>query len=164
MTIILMLAGLTTGGMKFVKTKQKNNQAEIQISLLSKGIEDYKLDNGDYPGDENAGGSSGEDQSNMLFQALYWDSDDDGIGMTPGSRDEDQTIYLSELDPENDAQKWIDGSGATAEIVDPWENEYRYRRGSGAMNPDYDLWSTGQDGETSGNGTDDKDKDDIRNF
>jgi len=150
--------------MQFVKTRQKNNQAEIQIGLLSKGIEDYKLDNGDYPGAEDAGGSSGEDESNMLFKALYWDSDDDGNGMPPGSPDEDQIVYLSELDPLNDAQKWTEGSGEFAEIIDPWENEYRYRRGSGALNPDYDLWSMGKDEVTAGDGTDDKDKDDIRNF
>ncbi len=157
MTIILILAALTTGGMQFVKTRQKNNQAEIQIGLLSKGIEDYKLDNGDYPGAEDAGGSSGTGESNMLFRALYYDGFEAGDDGTA-------SIYLSELDPLNDAQKWTEGSGSSAEIIDPWENEYRYRRGSGALNPDYDLWSMGKDEDTEGDGTDDKDKDDIRNF
>lgn len=157
MTIILLLAGLTIGGLQYVKTKRDNNRAEIQINLLSRAIEEYNLDNGDYPGDEDAGGTSGEDQSNMLFQALYYDgfmAEDDGSA----------SIYLSELDPENDSQKWLDGTGASTIIVDPWKQEYLYRRGSAAMNPDYDLWSKGEDGETAGDGEDDKDKDDIRNF
>jgi general secretion pathway protein G len=161
MTIIIILAAMVMGGFGFVKTKQKNHQAEIQIKLLENAIQEYHSDNGDYPGDENAGGSDGIDQSNMLFQALYWDTDDDGNGMSPSSPDEDQTIYLDELDPDNDSQKWVDGTGATATITDPWGEEYRYRRGSGASNPDFDLWSTGPDGPDGAAGND---KDDIKNF
>jgi general secretion pathway protein G len=161
MTIILILAGLIIGSFQFVKTRQKNNQAEIQINLLGKAIEEYQLDNGKYPGDENAGGTAGTIQSNKLFNALYWDSDEDGR-VVPN--DDDQIIYLSELDPENDTHKWIKGTGGTATIVDPWGAEYRYRRGTGALNPDYDIWSIGPDGESSGDGQDDDDKDDISNF
>jgi general secretion pathway protein G len=157
MTIILILAAMSMGGLTFVKNRQAYNKTEIQISLLERGIEEYKLDMGDYPGDENAGGSEGTGESNMLFLALYYDgfqAADDGSA----------SIYLSELDPVNDTQRWISGSGQNATIIDPWKGEYRYRRGSGAMNPDYDLWSMGKDGETAGDGTDPKDKDDVRNF
>ncbi|MES2981553.1 MAG: type II secretion system protein GspG [Verrucomicrobiota bacterium] len=154
-TIILLLAGLSLGGLRFVKTKRDNNRAEIHINLISKAIEDYKLDNGDYPGDEDAGGGDGKGESNMLFQALYYD------GFMAENPD---AIYLSELDPNNDSQKWLEGTGASTKIIDPWKREYLYRRGSGAMNPDYDLWSMGEDGATSGNGTSPEDKDDIRNF
>lgn len=158
MTIILILAGLIIGSFQFVKTRQKNNQAEIQINLLGKAIEEYQLDNSKYPGDAEAGGADGTVQSNMLFNALYWDSDEDGQ-VVPD--DDDQIIYLSELDPENDTHKWIEGTGGTATIVDPWGEEYRYRRGSSALNPDFDLWSTGPDGPDGLNGND---KDDISNF
>jgi prepilin-type N-terminal cleavage/methylation domain-containing protein len=159
MTIIIILASLTVGGLQFVKTRQNNNKAEIQINLLSRGLEEYNLDNGDYPGDEDAGGANGTGETNMLFQALYYDGFE---AMEAG--DESATIYLSDLDPLNDSQKWLEGSGSTATIVDPWKNEYLYRRGSGAFNPDYDLWSKGKDSETEGDGEADKDKDDIRNF
>ena len=154
MTIILILAGLVIVSFSFVKTKQKNNQAEIQIKLLEKAIEDYRLDNSDYPGDADAGGSTGTGESNMLFRALYYD------GFVAGN-DGSASIYLSELDPDNDNQKWIDGTGASATITDPWGEEYRYRRGSSASNPDFDLWSTGPDGPEGTNGND---KDDIGNF
>lgn len=153
MTIIMLLAALTIGGLQFVKTKRDNNRAEIHINLLSKAIEEYKLDNGDYPGDADAGGSSGENQSNMLFQALYYE------GFLAGD-DGSASIYLSELDPLNDSQKWLEGTGASTKIIDPWKREYLYRRGSGAVNPDYDLWSRGEDGDEP----DANDKDDIRNF
>jgi prepilin-type N-terminal cleavage/methylation domain-containing protein len=157
MTIILILAGLIIGSFAFVKAKQRNHQAEIQINLLEKAIEDYQLDNSDYPGDADAGGSTGTGESNMLFRALYFD------GFEAGD-DGSASIYLSELDPLNDTHNWIDGTGATSTIIDPWGAEYRYRRGTGAMNPDFDLWSIGQDNETAGDGEDAKDKDDIGNF
>jgi len=153
--IIIILAGIVIASMEFVKTRQKNNQAEIQIKLLENAIEQYHTDNGEYPGDPDAGGTTGTGQSNMLFRALYYDG---------FLADDNSLIYLSELDPATDVQKWIDGTGAAAIIVDPWEVEYRYRRGSGALNPDYDLWSVGADGESAGDGEDDKDKDDISNF
>lgn len=158
-TIIFILAGLTVGGLQFVNTKRDNSKAEIQINLLSRGIEEFKLDQGDYPGDVDAGGSNGLDQTNILFKALYYD----GFSALEAG-DNSATIYLSDLDPENDTQKWIKGFGASSKIIDPWKAEFRYRRGSGAMNPDYDLWSSGKDLETAGDGKDDKDKDDIRNF
>ncbi len=157
MTIILILAGLIIGSFAFVKASQRNHQAEIQINLLEKAIEDYQLDNSDYPGDADAGGSTGTGESNMLFRALYYD------GFEAGD-DGSASIYLSELDPANDTQKWIDGKGATSTIIDPWGNEYRYRRGTGAVNPDFDLWSIGPDEESAGDGEDAKDKDDINNF
>lgn len=156
MTIILILAGLVVGGISFVKTKQKNHQAEVQVKLLENAIQDYHADNSEYPGDENAGGTSGTGESNTLFLALYYD----GFQST----DESIRIYLSELDPITDPQKWIKGTGASATIIDPWGQEYRYRRGSGAVNPDFDLWSSGPDLETAGDGEDSKDKDDIGNF
>lgn len=159
MTIIAILAALSMGGLMFVKEKQKNSKAEIQVGLLSKAIQDYELDNGDFPGEEDAGGSAGTGESNMLFRALYWDG-----YQALESGDESATIYLPELDPSNDTQQWTDGSGASVTIVDPWKNEYRYRRGSSAMNPDFDIWSSGKDGETAGDGKNAKDKDDISNY
>ncbi len=162
MTIILILAGLIIGSFQFVETRKNNNLAEIQINLLGKAIEDYKLDNGDYPGEESAGGSTGTGESNRLFRDLYYDGLQDSTGSIP--------IYLSELDPKNDSQNWIDGPGnssstsASAIITDPWGAEYRYRRGNGAMNPDYDLWSIGPDGKSNGDGDSDDDKDDISNY
>jgi general secretion pathway protein G len=154
MTIILILAGLIIGSFQFVETRQNNNLAEIQINLLEKAIEDYKLDNSDYPGDETTSGAVGD--SNILFRALYYDGFQVGDGSIP--------IYLPELDPDNDSHKWVEGTGGTATIVDPWGAEYRYRRGNGAMNPDFDIWSNGPDGQSSGDGDSDDDKDDISNY
>ena len=63
-TIIVILAGLSLGSFKFVITKQANSQAELQIKLLETAIEEYKLDNGEYPLDDNG--------TNSLYTELYY--------------------------------------------------------------------------------------------
>lgn len=137
--IIAVLAGISFGGLQYVRAKQANEQAKIQIALLSKGLEEYKLDTGDYP---PAG------TSNSLFTALYWD----GASTTPPGM-----IYVSELDPDNNKQGWTTGTGAATTITDPWGQELVYRRPPSSMNPDFDLLSLGNDA-TEGT------SDDIKNF
>ena len=45
-TIIVILAGMVVGGLGYVNEKQAREKAKIQIALLSKALEEYKLDNG----------------------------------------------------------------------------------------------------------------------
>ncbi len=143
-TIVVILAGLSLGGFKFVSSKQANEQARIQIKLLERGLEEYKLDNGTFP-------ASG---TNELFKALYFD----GASTTPPGK-----IYISDLDPVNNKQGWTAGTGASTTIVDPWGAEYIFRS-PGTKNPDFDLISKGPDGQTSGTSGDSKTLDDISNF
>jgi len=167
-TIIVILAALTFAGMGYVNDKQARSKAKVQIELLSNAIEEYKLDNGTYPtGGELGlppGGTGGKSESNLLYWALYWDTNGkDGDVET----DENQKVYLADLDPNASKQGWIDGTGSNVKILDPWGNEYRYRVGTdaNARNPDFDLWSAGKDGQTSeGTSETDVTKDDIRNF
>jgi general secretion pathway protein G len=144
-TIIMILAGLSMGGYGYVTRKQADSQAAIQISLLSKALEEYKLDNGAYP-------PTGT--TNSLYTLLYWS----GANTSPPGK-----IYLADLDPNSKGQGWIDGTGAAATIRDPWGIEYIYRRGddSVAKNPDFDLLSKGKDGLT---GTTASSADDIDNY
>lgn len=152
-TIIVILAGLSMGGYSFITRKQADSQAAIQINLLSNALEAYKLDNGAYP-------PTGT--TNSLYSFLYWNA-----AKTPP--DPGAKIYLADLDPNSKNQGWIDGTGAAARILDPWGNEYIYRRGvdaSGnvdpsARNPDFDLLSRGKDGLT---GTTALSADDIDNY
>lgn len=161
-TIIVILAGMVVAGTGFVKEKQRRSTAEVQIKLLAAGCEEFKLDNGYYPGIQENTRGDGKNMSNELFTDLYWDSDRDGAG--PKS-DADQKIYIADLDPENNKQGWIDGKGQSARILDPWNNEYRYRKGTNAINPDFDLWSTGKDGKSNPENPKDKDnRDDVRNL
>ncbi len=145
-TIIVILAGLSLTGFKYVTTKQANSQAEIQIKLLETAIEDYKLDFGVYP-PQGSG-------SNSLYTELYYNGAQDPP--VNGSK-----IYISELDPDNNNQGWTNGTGGGVTIVDPWGAEYIYRN-PGTVNPDFDLLSKGQDGATDNGGP--KSKDDHANF
>jgi prepilin-type N-terminal cleavage/methylation domain-containing protein len=160
-TIIVILAGIMVAGTAFVKEKQRRSTAEIQIKLLANACEEFKADNLYYPGIQENTRGDGKNMSNELFTDLFWDSDRDGSG--PKS-DSDQKIYIDQLNPEYNKQGWIDGKGQAAKILDPWNNEYRYRKGGNAINPDFDLWSTGKDGKTNPENPKDKaNRDDIRN-
>jgi prepilin-type N-terminal cleavage/methylation domain-containing protein len=178
--IIVILAGIVVGSMGFVNEKQARSKAKVQIDLLSKAIEDYKMDNGTYPPTTNkssVSGANGTATSSILFDYLYFDSDRDGAGV-PG--DTDQKIYLSELDPANNKMGWTTGTaGKNTIITDPWGNQYCYRTATGTpnaqgvtptntatQNPDFDLWSMGKDGasDSAPEMSKPKNKDDIRNF
>ena len=161
-TIIVILAGLVVAAMDYVKEKQKRATATVQIQLLANACEGFKLDFGFYPGSADNSPSDGRNMSNELFSDLYWDSNRDSSGPL---NDSTQTIYLSDLDPEHNKQGWIDGKGQAARILDPWKNEYRYRKGTSAQSPDFDLWSVGKDGKTNPDNPKDKvNRDDTRNF
>ena len=140
-TIIVILAGISISGFKYVTYKQATSQCAIQVKLLENAIEEYKLDNGEYPPGNG---------SNTLYNKLYWDTDNDGQGVTnPNGTplDLDQKIYIADLDPLNNRQGWSKGNGSAATIIDPWGNEYIYKN-PGTTNPDFDLISMGPDGKS----------------
>jgi len=157
--IMVILASMVVGGMGFVFERQAKEKARVQIALLTKAIEEYKLDNGSYPATENSVDGSGN--TNILFNALYYAGAADATGATK--------IYLPELNPTTSKQGWTSGTAtATTKIMDPWKHEYHYRSAvnssgtanTNTQNPDFDLWSTGKDGVNDPG----KLKDDIRNF
>ncbi len=170
--IIAVLAAVTVGGTRFVKDKQKRDQATVQIQLLAKTLEEYKLDTGSYPSTTDS--PDGLNNSDILFNALYWDSDDDdeGAGKDSEEGDKDQKIYLSSLDPQTGTQKWTTTPASDkSKIIDPWKNEYRYRSAKDSTgqnnpstdDPDFDLWSAGPDGESKPSTSSDKsNRDDIK--
>ncbi len=171
-TIIVILAGIVVAGLGFVNEKQAREKTKVQIGMLERAIEEYKMDMGDYPGTTNLGGSAG-DVSQVLYQALFKDGFDYTNPASPPSGWTKATkIYIQELDPRNSKLGWVSSTNAAMppanlKITDPWGNNYRYRRGSGAQNPDFDLWSMGKDGRsnfTNPSMTHKDNKDDVRNF
>lgn len=150
MVIVGILAGLVIGGIDLVRKKEANSKAEIQIQLICKALEEYKLDKGSYPAADNASGSGTTD---VLYKALY----QDGV-------DNETKIYLPELQEGNEirGQGWV--KKGERRIFDPWKNEYRYRTGDSANNPDFDLWSAGKNGKTNpSNSKAAENNDDIKN-
>ncbi len=163
--IIVILAALSLGGMNFAKNKQALEKCKSQMKMLESALEEYKLDNGRYPIAVGNG-------SNTLYRALYWDSNNDNSGV---GTDTVQKVYLNELDPASNKQGWSSNPVASAAntIKDPWGNDYNYRSGSivsgapnpDAINPDFDLWSFGPDGQAgTATGTDKASLDNITNW
>ncbi|MEP4079248.1 prepilin-type N-terminal cleavage/methylation domain-containing protein [Haloferula sp.] len=136
-SIMVILAGLTLGVMSYVNQKQAMEQAKIQLGLLELALEDYNSEKGEYPANTRSTGTRGSDE---IHRALFPMEDDDA------------KVYLTELDPLNDSQGWLSGSGNDWQILDPWGEEYRYRTNTAtrinAVNPGFDLWSCGPDGTT----------------
>lgn len=165
-TIIIILAGLTVAGMGFINQKRDNAKAKVEIELISKGLEEYKSDYGQYPGLDEHSPNDG-DITEEVYNALFydgWDSQTNGDGSIE--------IYLPQLDPRNSKQTMVQSTSANTppddlKIRDPWRRPYLYRKGDEAENPDFDLWSAGKDGETdplNPSKTVEVNGDDIRNF
>lgn len=147
-TIIVILAGLSVAGFQYILRKQDNEKAKIQISLLERGLEEYKLSRSSYPNLTS---------SNALYQALYYD----GANTSPPGE-----IFTPELAPgglnngEPNKMGWVEGTGASATIVDPWGADYNIAI-PGTINPDFDISSKGPDGQT---GSPETERDDISNY
>ena len=177
-TIIVILAGLVVGGLGFVTERQAKEKARVQIALLSKAIEEYKLDMGKYPGSAANTPAAGT-ISAELYDRLFYQGYEFSVnpGRADSTTDPKATkIYLADLDPTATKQGWVKvpttaGAKPTAgqKIIDPWGKEYYYRKGTSAVNPDFDLWSAGKDGKTrTGTAAADMNhvdmRDDIKNF
>jgi prepilin-type N-terminal cleavage/methylation domain-containing protein len=176
-TIIVILAGLVVGGLGFVTERQAKERARVQLALLTKALEEYKLDIGMYPPTGNVTGNLGTNGSNNsqdIYIALFyegynfnsqtnppfnWTKTVNGVQVPMATK-----IYLPDLDPTWSKQGWVDlvtGVNAVpppaAVIKDPWGNQYCYRTAVDAagvanantQNPDFDLWSMGKDGRSN---------------
>ena len=168
--IIVILAGLIVGGLSYAAERQAKEKCRVQLALLSKGIEAYKLDMGNYPDSKLSGTGS-----QSLYVQLFYQGYD--YKQNPNRSDTlnapmAKTIYLPELDPTSSKQGWVTAVTTvtpppTTTILDPWGKEYGYRTNTDtdAQNPDFDLWSMGKDGYTDGlNPRFPQLKDDIKNF
>ncbi len=184
-TIIVILAGLVVGGLGFVTERQAKEKAKVQIALLSKAIEEYKLDMGKYPGSAENTSATGTISAELYDELFYegydystkdpkpdkWEKTVSSVLVPKATK-----IYLPDLDPTSSKQGWVTADTAAnakpkpaQKIIDPWNKEYYYRKGSNAVNPDFDLWSAGKDGltKTTTSAADMKSKemrDDIKNF
>jgi len=180
-TIIVILAGLVVGGLGYVTERQAKSKALVQIALLSKALEEYKLDMGTYPSTNNIATVSGSGGTNTsavyLYQALFYEGYDYGKQATPPATwTKASKIYLPDLDPTSTKQGWVANVTtvpASTPVLDPWGNQYCYRTATTAagvanaatQNPDFDLWSMGKDGLSNpATPGDSKNRDDIKNF
>ena len=127
----------------------------VQLNFLVVKLEEYAAANGGPPNGRVPPGS-------LLYVALTGDGvGADGVANTAddtkpdGKVDEDGTDYLGELIRQFLS---VDEEGIPNGLLDPFGNPWNYRVGDAeTQNPDYDLWSSGPDGES---GT----EDDITNW
>ena len=130
------------------------NKRRVLIGGIEQALQEYKRDHGAFP----PVASPDEDSTLDLYGALFGDSDGDGQS-NPG-----ETVYLSILDPNLARNKLnVDQSGGAYVIVDAWTVPLRYQS-PGSMNPDFDLWSMGPDGEGGPDEAREKQQDDIKNW
>ncbi|RYD24028.1 MAG: prepilin-type N-terminal cleavage/methylation domain-containing protein, partial [Verrucomicrobiaceae bacterium] len=179
-TIIVILAALVVVGLESANQKQSRLKATVQLTLLTKGLEQYKLDMASYPVSANTANGLGQ-SGTCLYQALFRDGYDfTSSGTPPATWNKATTIYVPDLDPTSSKQGWVTpvtASGAVppaaTPVIDPWGKEYRYRSvknaagnaNSNTINPEFDLWTSGRDQNTDpGTPTATSNKDDIRNF
>ncbi len=180
--IIVILAGLVVGGLGYVNEKQARGKAQVQIALLSKALEEYKLDMGQYPPTNDLVTivkNKGTDNSKLLYNSLFFEGYDAGVNPPAAASTPPKAtkIYVAELDPMSSKQGWVmtQTSGIPKKdllISDPWGNQYCYRSArkadgginNGTQNPDFDLWSMGKNGESKpGSTTFTQNADDVYN-
>jgi general secretion pathway protein G len=140
--IIMVLMGIVIGAAKYAHTKGATSRAQAEIAMIENALENYKSDNGIYPGSTATRSSppAGTEINNSggLYTALTAPK-----------------VYMT-FRPDQ-----IKVTGGITYIVDPFGSPYNYYNIPGALNQNnsvtFDLWSYGPDGQ---NGT----ADDITNW
>ncbi|MEO7099178.1 MAG: type II secretion system protein GspG [Luteolibacter sp.] len=150
-TIIVILAALVVGGLGYVTEKRASSQAKVQISLISKALEEYKMDMGQYPLTDDVPTVSSpkgtKTSAASLYEPLFYEGYDYAEKSKNGTPPDNWTknvngvtvpkstkIYLPDLDPTATKQGWVvpvTGTNAVPPasiiVTDPWGNQYCYR-------------------------------------
>ncbi len=137
-TVIGILASISTNAMVGASRRATANQARSQLILLGQALAEYKLFYGDYPHTDKA-----ED----LYDALTG-----RLGPNPGARlSPAGKVFLSHISQFNlSSPQSIGATGSgTNTLLDAWGMPYTYvykvPAGAGWKNPDYVLFSDGPD-------------------
>jgi prepilin-type N-terminal cleavage/methylation domain-containing protein len=182
--IILALAAMVIGGLKFVQEKQRTARTKVFIASVSQALEQYRTDHGVFPE-----GDGETDSTELVYRALSGDGvGPDGIAGNgddtnpDGETDPDAQVYLPMLNPKNKGKsKNVKETTNGYVLVDAWKSkddetvyqELFYRHDTNGQDPnmmnpdsDFDLWSLGPDGEggSDPSGTKQQRADDIKNW
>jgi len=177
-TIIVILAVLAVIGLSAALEKHARSKAIVQVALITKALEEYNSDMGTYPVTANSSDAVSGNNSQILYEKLFYEGYQNSIAAVPDPA-KAQKIYLPELDPRSSKQGWVDvvdpatPPPASVTIKDPWSKPYAYRTAKSpagtpnplTLNPGFDLWSRGKDGNTNtAVPADTVNRDDIKNF
>jgi prepilin-type N-terminal cleavage/methylation domain-containing protein len=152
MAIILVLAGLILATSNYVQKKGYRSRAEAEIAAISAALENYKADNGVYPGTTetnalkpNTMGDPANTKYTSASLALYELISGDADNSADRSAEIKSyfTFKPNQLSPTAQNTK-------VTYIKDPFGNAYGYSTvkastpgGADGYNPTFDLWSTG---------------------
>ena len=154
MVIIVVLATLTISIYTWLETRKNEQATESIVRKIEMGLESYHSDHDRYPyGTEAPFNNHGVAVANG---EEYSSNDELNPSTQPKSNPTVREVHV----------KSKDGRPVTLYILaDPWGSPYRYRLGSeqsiptrtdraknlkmgNGLNPDYDFWSFGKDGDS----------------
>lgn len=131
-SIIVLLAGLTIGAIRYVSTSARANRAKAEIAAIESAISNYTLDYGEAPqGEDVITSAPSGTGARRLYEALV----------------EGDKIYLQLKENQKG------GTRGNYFVQDPYGNPYGYNSSKNpALNPnapEVSLWSTGGDAANS---------------
>ncbi|MEM8952970.1 MAG: prepilin-type N-terminal cleavage/methylation domain-containing protein [Verrucomicrobiota bacterium] len=147
--IIAILAGLSLRFIGGAQETAKRKKATAQLDAIKLGLENFQIDNGEYPINDGAP----EDGAPILYQALSGDGNDllgffGASTSSTGRLGSAGEVYWKDM-----SSQGIVGSDSTTDyaLIDPWANAYRYvrkgtaaeRRSAQKNEATYDLWTLG---------------------
>ncbi len=188
--VIAILAILGTMGWVakgVVNNRQMNKTAELQVAQMEEGMERFRADRGDVMPE----GMGDEWSSWVLYSALYCDADGDGEPDIDKQTSETLIPYCESIVPMSASKQEREVANGIPAIrkkvrapgrkkskkvyvlIDPWGGTYRYRQGYEVTNPDgktgkginpfFDIFTKGPDGEGNGLSNVGKNEDNISN-
>ncbi len=188
--VIAILAILGTMGWVakgVVNNRQMNKTAELQVAQMEEAMERFRGDSADVMPE----GVGDEWSSHVLYSALYCDTDDDGEPDMDPQSNEIRSPYCESIVPmsvSKQDREVANGIPAVKKkvritdrkkskkvyvLVDPWGGTYRYRQGYEVVNPNgkrgkginpfFDIFTKGPDGEGNGLSNAGKNEDNISN-
>ena len=128
-SIIGILFSLGSSSYNSAQDKQKRQRTKVQLKLIQNALEDYFLEEREYPK-----GNGDIKSSSIVYASLYGDRNYDGIA--------EGEIYLPNLNPEEG--KMVMKQDGEILIKDAYGQPIRYRTGENAIHVTFDLWSIGE--------------------
>ncbi len=159
--IIALLASLTIGAFNYATTAAARNRTSATQAALMAGLEKYYTDFGEFPmpsapdsterfnnATYKAGGAE------MLYQAMSGDGTSAIQLASGGGRGSNGIIDDDEVRnmmmPDMPKEMWLQ-IGGRYYVIDGFRRPFQYTKGGlpNAINPTYDLWSYGQDEQST---------------
>lgn len=158
--IIAILAALTFGITRGVKTAQNKAKAKTELMAISQAIEEFKARYGDYPWHDSGDSDSSAKNQTLLFALtgrMTMQLEPGGNMVVDASTiNQDDSVVLKRPkfldDSKFNTRK--DSAGNTLELLDPWDQPYiyLYKQEGSPTNWEvfgFHLYATGPKGEAA---------------